>query len=80
MQAGIYLRKVSRQLAFKLNGFEERTKFIETNNVFSFALFLFLLSPYKSNLLKDISSRLRMLESSLRNSFMRLVPGVTNFW
>ena len=41
---------------------------------------MFLLSPYKSNLLQDISSRLRMLESSLRNSFMRLVPGVTNFW
>ena len=51
LQAGIYLRKVSRQLAFKLNGFEERMKFIETNNVFPFALFMFLLSPYKNNLL-----------------------------
>ena len=45
-----------------------------------FALFSYLLSPYKSNLVRDISSRLRILESSLRSSFMRLVLGVMKFW
>ena len=45
-----------------------------------FTLFSNLLSPYKSNLVKDISSRLRILESSLRSSFMRLVLGVMKFW
>ena len=34
----------------------------------------------KSNLVRDISSRLRKLESSLRSSFMRLVLGVIKFW
>ena len=43
-------------------------------------LFLYLLSPYKSNLVRDISSWLRILESSLQSSFMRLVLGVMKFW
>ena len=55
-------------------------KFIEANNIFLFTLFSYLLSPYKSNLVRDISSRLRILESSLRSSFMRLVLGVMKFW
>ena len=45
-----------------------------------FTLFSCLLSPYKSNLVRDISSTLRILESSLRSSFMRLVLGVMKFW
>ena len=44
------------------NRFAERTKFIEANNIFLFTLFSYLLSAYKNNLVKDISSRLRMLE------------------
>ena len=55
-------------------------KFIEANNIFLFALFSYLLSPYKSNLVRDISSRLRILEPSLRSSFLRLVLGVMEFW
>ena len=49
-------------------------KFIEA--IFLFTLFSYLLSPYKSNSVRDISSRLRILEPSLRSSFMRLVLGV----
>ena len=45
-------------------------KFVEANNIFLFALFLYLLSPYKSNSVKDISSGLKILESSLRSSLM----------
>ena len=45
-----------------------------------FTLFSYLLSPYKSNLVRDISSRLRILESSLQSSFMRFVFGVMKFW
>ena len=45
-----------------------------------FTLFSYLLSPYKSNLVRDISSRLRILESSLQSSFMRFVLGVMEFW
>ena len=55
-------------------------KFIEANNIFLFTLFSYLLSPYKSNLVRHISSRLRILESSLGSSFMRLVLGVMKFW
>ena len=52
-------------------------KFIEVNNIFFFS---FLLSPYKSNLIRDISSRLRTLESSLWSLFMILVIWVIKFW
>ena len=52
-------------------------KFIEVNNIFFFS---FLLSPYKSNLVRDISSRLRTLESSLWSLFMILVIWVIKFW
>ena len=45
-----------------------------------FTFFSNYLSPYKSNLVKDISSKLRILESSLWSSFMRLVLGVMNIW
>ena len=55
-------------------------KFIEANNIFLFTLFSYLLSPYKSNLVRDISSRLRILESTLQSSFMKLVLGVMKFW
>ena len=55
-------------------------KFIEPNNIFLFTSFSYLLSPYKSNLVRDISSRLRILESTLRSSFMKLVLGVMRFW
>ena len=53
---------------------------MEATNIFLFTLFSYLLSPYKSNLVKDISSRLRILESSLRSSFMRLFLWVMKFW
>ena len=55
-------------------------KFVEANNIFLFTLFSYLLSLYKSNLVKDISSRLRILESSLQSSFVRLVFQVMKFW
>ena len=50
-------------------------KFVEANNIFLFALFLYLLSPYKSNSVKDISSGLKILESSLRSSLMGWMNG-----
>ena len=43
-------------------------------------LFSYVLSPYKSNLVRVISYRLRIWESSLRSSFMRLVLGAMKFW
>ena len=46
---------------------------------FYFYLFSNLLSLYKSNLVKDISSRLRISGSSLRRSFMGLVLGIIKF-
>ena len=55
-------------------------KFVEANNIFLFTLFSYLFSLYKSNLVKDISSRLRILESSLQSSFVRLVFQVMKFW
>ena len=45
------------------------------NNKFSY-----FLSSYKSNLVRGISFRLRIFESSLRSSFMRLVLVVMKFW
>ena len=62
------------------NRFAESMKFIEANDIFLFTLFSYLLSPYKSNLVRDGSSRLRILESSLRSSFVILVFGVMKFW
>ena len=55
-------------------------KIIEANNTFLFTLLHYLLSPYKSNLIKGISSRLRTFESGLQSLFMRLVLGVMTFW
>ena len=69
---------MSHQVAFK--SLCREYEFIEANNIFLFTLFLYLLPAYKSNLVRDISSRLRILESSLRSSFMRLVLGVMKFW
>ena len=54
-------------------------KFIEAN-IFLFTLFKYLLSLYKSNLVKGNSARLRILESNLLGSFMKLVLGVMKFW
>ena len=55
-------------------------KIIEANNTFLFTSLHYLLSPYKSNLIKGISSRLRLFESGLQSLFMRLVLGVMTFW
>ena len=55
-------------------------KIIEANNTFLFTLLHYLLSPYESNLIKGISSRLRTFESGLQSLFMRLVLGVMTFW
>ena len=46
-------------------------KIIEANNIFLFTLLHYLLSPYKTNLIKGISSRLRTFESSSPSLFMR---------
>ena len=54
-------------------------KFTEANNIFLFTLFSYLLLSNKSNLVRDISSRLRILESSLRSSFMKFVLEVIKF-
>ena len=72
MQADIYLRKTSHR--WPSNRFVESMKFIEA--IFLFTLFSYLLSPCKSNSVRDISSRLKILEPSLRSSFMRLFLGV----
>ena len=54
---------------------------MKANNIFLFTLFSYSLSPHKSNLVRDILSRLRTSgESSLRSLFMRLVVGVMKFW
>ena len=78
MQADIYLRK--RHISWPSNRFVESMKFIEANDIFLFTLFSYLLSSYKSNLVRDVSSRLRILESSLRSSFVILVFGEMKFW
>ena len=51
-------------------------KFIKANNIFSFILFSYLLSPYKSNLVLNVSSRFRIFESNLQISYMRFILGV----
>ena len=69
---------MSHQAAFK--SLCREYEFKEANNIFLFTLFSYLLSAYKSNLVSDISSRLKILESTLRSSFMRLVLEVMKFW
>ena len=59
-----------------MNLFVERMKFIKANNIFSFILFSYLLSPYKSNLVLNVSSRFRIFESNLQISYMRFILGV----
>ena len=55
-------REIASRHIFKKNVFAESTKFIEANNIFLFTLFSYLLSPHKSNLATNISSRLKILE------------------
>ena len=45
-----------------------------------FTLFSYLLAPNRSNLVRDMPSKLRILESSLRSSFMRLVLEEMKLW
>ena len=47
-------------------------KFREANDIFLFTLFSYFLSSYKNNLVRDISFRRRIFESSLWSSFIRL--------
>ena len=51
-------------------------KFIEAN-IFLITLFSYLLSPYKNNLVRDISPRLRILEPNLRTSQPTDQPNTT---
>ena len=60
---------MSHQVAFK--SLSREYEFIEANNFFLFTLFLYLVSAYESNLVRDISSRLRILESSSFRKFIQ---------
>ena len=53
---------------------------MEANIILLFILLSYLLSPYRSNFVKDFSSSVRKHESVLRSSFMRPLQRFVKFW